>query len=76
MVFRGPHLRLAVQFVDGPGGRGAADEMGGKREVFPFADAPPLEAEQFKVQIAMFVGPLTETNVKSISLNAKKKKRG
>ena len=31
MVFCGPHLRLAVQFVDGPGGKGAADKMGGKR---------------------------------------------
>ena len=44
MVFCGPHLPLAVQFVDGPGGQVAAEKMGGNRDVSRFADAPPLEA--------------------------------
>ena len=47
MVFRGPHLPLAFQFVCGPGGGGAANKLEGKRKVSLCLVAPPLAAAEY-----------------------------
>ena len=41
MVFCGPHLPLAFQFVCGPGGGGAANKLEGKWKVSLCLVAPP-----------------------------------
>ena len=44
MVFCGPHLPLAFQFVCGPGGGGAANKLEGKWKVSLCLVAPPQAA--------------------------------
>ena len=44
MVFCGPHLPLAFQFVCGPGGGGAANKLEGKWKVSLCLFAPPQAA--------------------------------
>ena len=44
MVFCGPHLPLAFQFVCGPGGGGAANKLEGKWKLSLCLVAPPQAA--------------------------------
>ena len=49
MVFCGPHLPLAFQFVCGPGGGGAANKLEGKWKVSFCLVAPPQAAAEYGI---------------------------
>ena len=49
MVFCGPHLPLAFQFVCGPGGGGAANKLEGKWKVSLCLVAPPQAAAEYGI---------------------------
>ena len=56
MVFGGPHLPLAFQFVCGPGGgEGAANKLEGKCKVSLCLVAPPQAARRDTVQIEVLL---------------------
>ena len=64
MVFCGPHLSLAFQFVFAlaPPSKGAANKVEGKPKFSLCLVAPPRAALRDTVQIVVFIGgPLLET---------------